>query len=47
MARQHHPSDIDDAAKQFSVALSFSNAHLAGICRKNCFFSYLEKKSLI
>ena len=34
MARQHHPSDIDDAAQQFSVALSFSYAHLAGVCRR-------------
>ena len=34
MARQHHTSDIDDAAQQFSVALSFSYAHLAGVCRR-------------
>jgi len=37
MARQHRPSDIDDAAQQFSVALSFSYAHLAGICRRKLF----------
>ena len=34
MTRQHHPSDIDDAAQQFSVALLFSYAHLAGVCRR-------------
>ena len=34
MARQHRPSDIDDAAQQFNVALSFSYAHLAGVCRR-------------
>ena len=36
MAKQQHPNDIDDVAKQFSEGLSFSYAHLAGKCgRKN------------
>ena len=34
MARQHCPSDIDDSAHQFSAALPFSYAHLAGLCRR-------------
>ena len=34
MARQHRSSDINDSAYQFSLALPFSYAHLAAICRR-------------
>jgi len=34
MARQHRSSDISNSAQQFSLALPFSYAHLAGICRR-------------
>ena len=34
MAKQHRPTDISDSANQFSKALPFSYAHLAGICRR-------------
>ena len=33
MAQQHRSSDIDDVAQQFSFALPFCYAHLAGKCR--------------
>ena len=34
MAKQHWPNDIDDPAHQFSAALPFSYAHLAGTCKR-------------
>ena len=34
MAKQHRPNDIDDVAQQFSNALPFCYAHLAGKCRR-------------
>ena len=40
MGRQHRPNDIDDSLHQFSTALPFSYAHLAG---ENCFLSCLER----
>ena len=52
MARQHRFTDIDDSAHQFSAALPFSYAHLAGLCRRkmllelfgeNCDMAYPEQ----
>ena len=34
MARQHRSSDINNSVHQFSLALPFSYAHLAAICRR-------------
>ena len=45
MARQHRPSDIDDSAHQFSAALPFSYAHLAGFCRRKLLLELFGESS--
>ena len=45
MARQHRPSDIDDSAHQFSAALPFSYAHLAGLCRRKLLLELFGESS--
>ena len=43
MAKQRRASDIDDAAIEFSKALPFMYAHLAGLCRRKFFLTSLVK----
>ena len=45
MARQHRPTDIDDSAHQFSAALPFSYAHLAGLCRRKLLLELFGENS--
>ena len=45
VAKQHHPSDIEESIHQFSAALPFSYAHLAGLCRRKLLFELFGKGS--
>ena len=45
MARQHRTNDIDDSAHQFSAALPFSYAHLAGTCRRKVLLELFGENS--
>ena len=47
MAKQHRPNDIDDVAQQFSDAVPFCYAHLAGNAGAESCFSRLMKMLFI